>query len=191
MDYGKPSGNGLSEQPHVSGIIQRGSQSPTMGLEMTDARASQTQTPPHFGGTDHGLNITGSYRMRTYLSVVYLDKTTATSTCLPVHGKKDHPSSLSRLPWMSMLGIERVKETVPRDHILPSDQHHPGWRLSAPDPSRFSRNIPAAWGHQARNLTTKQNPEPCAVLSSCLSNGDLQASPRLPLWDSFTGSLRC
>lgn len=49
---------------------------------------------------------------------------------------------------------------------------------------------PAARGHQAINLTTKRHPEPCAVISTCLSNGNLQASPRLPLDNSFAGSLR-
>lgn len=39
MDYGNPLANRLSEQPHVSGIIQGGSQSLRMGFEAMDARA--------------------------------------------------------------------------------------------------------------------------------------------------------
>lgn len=39
MDYGNPLANGLSEQPHVSGIFQRGS--PRMGFDMMDVRAKE------------------------------------------------------------------------------------------------------------------------------------------------------
>jgi len=54
-----------------------------------------------------------------------------------------------------------------------------------------ARRTPAAQGHRGINLTTPRHLEPCAVLSTCLSNSNLQASPRLPLDDSFAGSLRC
>lgn len=127
MDYGNPLANGLSEQPHVSDIFQRGSQSPRMGFEMTDARASQTQTPPDFGETCQDLNIAASCRTKTCFSLVYLVKTTASFTC--------HLNFLPKLSQVSMLRIKRVKETAPRGHILPSDQYGPGQRLGAPDSS--------------------------------------------------------
>lgn len=63
MDYGNPLANGLSEQD--LGVFQRGSQSPGMGLKITNARPSPAQTPPDVGGTSRDLNIAGSYRIKS------------------------------------------------------------------------------------------------------------------------------